>query len=151
MTKWNSELFSEDVDGIDAMTFFLSLAVIKSFANIFVHQEFANKRALPYNSLLFGYVMRKELAEIWGKVEMIELNIEAYFGEQMVSLFARLFKGDVFVRILMILLEERQKDPQGLFVYGLVSVFLALVELTDCHSCAYLTAEHFIITMEELA
>jgi hypothetical protein len=63
------------VAGLDAMTFFLTLAVVKSLASIFVHQEFANKRALPFNSLLFSQVLRKHLPEISERLAKIELNI----------------------------------------------------------------------------
>ena len=89
------------------MTFFLALSVIKSFSSIFVHQEFANKRALPHNSLLLGYVIKRELPEIWSKFEQLELNIEAFFGIHFASLFSNLLAGDVFGRLLVTILEER--------------------------------------------
>jgi hypothetical protein len=68
----------------------------------------------------------------------------------MVSLFAELFEGDIFARVLLLLLEERMQDAQGLFIYSLVAVFLALVELVDGQPCAYLSGDHYTLTFKEL-
>ena len=67
LTRWRADLFSKDTRGINAMTFFLALSVVKSFTSIFVYQEFPSKRALPYNTLLFGYLLKKEAPELWSK------------------------------------------------------------------------------------
>ena len=109
LMRWRDDLFERSVKGIDAVAFFLALAVVKSFSFIFVYQEVPNKRALPVNTLLFGYVLKKEMTNLWIKFQEIELNIEAYFGQHFVSIFSRLLKGDMFSRVLIMLLEERQK------------------------------------------
>jgi len=59
MLRWREDIFSSDAQGVQAVVFFLSLAVIKSFTGLFIHQEYANKRTLPYTTLLFVYVLQK--------------------------------------------------------------------------------------------
>jgi hypothetical protein len=38
VSRWRNTLFSKDAKGIEAVAFFLSLAVIKSFSSIFFYQ-----------------------------------------------------------------------------------------------------------------
>ena len=47
-------------------------------------------------------------------------------------------------------LEERQKQPQMLYIVGMISVFMSLLEIVDELPCAYLSGEHYMITFEEV-
>ncbi len=53
-------------------------------------------------------VLQKHSPIIHTKILKIELNIEAFFGSHLVSLFANLFKGDTFTRVLLKILSEKQ-------------------------------------------
>lgn len=66
----------------------------------------------------------------------------------MVNLFSNLFEGDTFTKFLLLLLDQQQKDPQNLYYSPLVCVFLTVIEMVDKHKCAYLSAEHYLITFQ---
>jgi len=49
------------------------------------------KTVLANNSLLFHFVMKKYSRSLYNKFLQIQLNIEAFFGDQSVSIFSSLF------------------------------------------------------------
>lgn len=56
-----------------------------------------NKDALANNSLIFHYVLKKHNTKLYDKFLNIQLNIEAFFGIESISLFNGLFNTD-FIR-----------------------------------------------------
>jgi hypothetical protein len=146
--RWREGLFQRSVKGVESIAFFLAIGFLKAFPSVFVHQEFVNKRALPFNSLLFTYVLRKLQAAVAVKLDRLELNIEAYFGSHFVSLFCSLFEGDTLVRLLLLVLSERREEGQSLLLTSLVGAFMAVMGIVDGYSCSYASAEHYMLTFE---
>lgn len=66
--RWREGLFELSLKGVESIAFFLAIGFLKAFPGVFVHQEFVNKRALPYNSLLFAYTLRKLLPGLAAKL-----------------------------------------------------------------------------------
>jgi hypothetical protein len=114
-----------------------------------VYQEFVNKRALPFNSLLFTYAMRKLQPGVGKKLEQLELNIEAFFGCHFVSILCSLFEGDALTRLLILILTERKEDGQSLLLFTVVGAFLAVMGVVNGYACSYASAEHYMLTFEE--
>ncbi len=54
------------------------------------------------------------------------------------------------MRLLLSALTEKKQEGQSLYLYSLVGVFIAVMEILDNYNCSYASAEHYMITFKEI-
>lgn len=113
------------------------VGLIRMLPSILLYQSAPERRALPANTLLFHYVFKKCLPEIYEKISKLELNLPAYFGQEFVNLLARILHGETYCRVLLALLEDRKNNTNSFTFPTLIGTFLALMELVDGYDTTY--------------
>jgi len=51
----------------------------------------------------------------------------------------------MFARILLMILADQRQNP-SLYIEGLIALFFTIIDKVEKYKCAYLSAEHYILT-----
>lgn len=68
--RWKEGLFERSVKGVESLAFLLAVGFLKAFPGVLVQQE-VGRRALPVNSLLFVWVLRRSAGMLADKLAVL--------------------------------------------------------------------------------